>query len=169
MTAKLSGRHSRQSPMRELSLMEIANIVGGSIVSGLALTGAPFKGAYAFDSRILRPGDLFFALKGETRDGREFVRDAQARGAAAAVVSEAVEDLPADFVQIAVDSPLRALQACSDWLQPVRCREDPLKRVTTSIGSRRAPDAARHQPSRVHWSFDSRRGRGDIEAPRRRR
>ncbi len=97
-------------PMRELSIMEIANIIGGSIVSGHPVTGGSFTGGYAFDSRLLEPGDLFFALKGDARDGREFVRDARTRGAAAAVVSEAVDGLPADFIQITVDSPLSALQ-----------------------------------------------------------
>jgi len=96
--------------MRELSITEIATIVGGSIVSGHPGAGGSFNGGYAFDSRLLKPGDLFFALKGETRDGREFVRDAQAGGAAAAVVSEKVDGLPEDFVQIAVDDPLNALQ-----------------------------------------------------------
>jgi UDP-N-acetylmuramoyl-tripeptide--D-alanyl-D-alanine ligase len=96
--------------MRELSIMEITNIVGGSIVSGRERGGDSFRGGFAFDSRLLRPGDLFFALKGETRDGLDFVAGAQAGGAAAAVVAERVEGLPAGFIQIKVGSPLDALQ-----------------------------------------------------------
>jgi len=96
--------------MQELSIMQIADIVGGRIVSGQPGAGEAFKGGYAFDSRLLKPGDLFFALKGEDRDGREFVASAQAGGAAAAVVSEKVDGVAADFIQIAVDSPLDALQ-----------------------------------------------------------
>jgi UDP-N-acetylmuramoyl-tripeptide--D-alanyl-D-alanine ligase len=42
----------------------------------------------SIDTRTLAPGDLFFAIKGEARDGHDFVRDALAKGAAAAVVSE---------------------------------------------------------------------------------
>ena len=41
---------------------------------------------YSIDSRTLRPGDLFFAVKGERLDGHDFVEQALARGAAAAVV-----------------------------------------------------------------------------------
>jgi len=41
---------------------------------------------YSIDSRTLRPGDLFFAVKGELLDGHDFVEQALARGAAAAVV-----------------------------------------------------------------------------------
>lgn len=39
------------------------------------------------DSREVLPGDLFVALKGQQMDGHDFVRDAFARGAVAAIVS----------------------------------------------------------------------------------
>jgi len=43
----------------------------------------------SIDTRSLNPGDLFFALKGETSDGHDYVRAAFEKGAAAAVVDEA--------------------------------------------------------------------------------
>ena len=53
---------------------------------------APFSAdGVTFDSRAVKKGDLFVALKGETTDGHVYLGDAFARGAAAAVVSEAVE------------------------------------------------------------------------------
>ncbi|MBK3410289.1 Mur ligase domain-containing protein, partial [Methylobacterium ajmalii] len=42
----------------------------------------------SIDTRTLKVGDLFFAIRGEARDGHDFVRDALARGAGAAVVAE---------------------------------------------------------------------------------
>src|SRR5690606_27663179 len=45
----------------------------------------------SIDSRTLEPGDLFVALKGPNRDGHGYVGQAFARGAAAALVSDAVE------------------------------------------------------------------------------
>jgi UDP-N-acetylmuramoyl-tripeptide--D-alanyl-D-alanine ligase len=67
--------------------------------SGLALVGAlqaRVSGALAraatgvsIDTRTLEPGDLFVAIKGEARDGHDFVRAAFEKGAAAAVVDEA--------------------------------------------------------------------------------
>lgn len=67
--------------------------------SGLALVGAlqaRVSGPLArevtgvsIDTRTLEAGDLFVAIKGEARDGHEFVRAAFEKGAAAAVIDEA--------------------------------------------------------------------------------
>jgi UDP-N-acetylmuramoyl-tripeptide--D-alanyl-D-alanine ligase len=65
----------------------IARATGGRVVSGdpdRSIDG------FAIDSRTLAAGDLFFAIVA-ARDGHQFVADAVARGAAGAVVSEAVE------------------------------------------------------------------------------
>jgi UDP-N-acetylmuramoyl-tripeptide--D-alanyl-D-alanine ligase len=42
----------------------------------------------SIDTRTLEWGDLFFAIKGDARDGHEFVREALEKGAAAAVIDE---------------------------------------------------------------------------------
>jgi UDP-N-acetylmuramoyl-tripeptide--D-alanyl-D-alanine ligase len=57
--------------------------------TGARLTGnvKPATGA-SIDTRTLRPGDLFFAIAGDARDGHDFVRDALAKGASAAVVAK---------------------------------------------------------------------------------
>jgi UDP-N-acetylmuramoyl-tripeptide--D-alanyl-D-alanine ligase len=47
----------------------------------------PIHGA-AVDSRLVRPGEAFFALPGERTDGHRFLADALAAGAAALVVSD---------------------------------------------------------------------------------
>jgi UDP-N-acetylmuramoyl-tripeptide--D-alanyl-D-alanine ligase len=44
---------------------------------------------YSIDSRSIKPGELFFAIKGERLDGHEFVTQALANGAIAAVVDKA--------------------------------------------------------------------------------
>ena len=44
-----------------------------------------------FDARLVQPGELFVAITGDERDGHDFVRQAHARGAAAAMVERSVE------------------------------------------------------------------------------
>ena len=61
--------------------------------TGGTLRGAPraVTGA-SIDTRSLEPGDLFFAIRGEARDGHDFVRAALEKGAGAAVVAAARAD-----------------------------------------------------------------------------
>ena len=58
----------------------------------------------SIDTRTLKPGDLFVALKGENRDGHRFVSAALDSGAAAALVSRRSDnvrdDAPLLFVEI---------------------------------------------------------------------
>src|SRR5579883_79047 len=63
------------------------------------------------DSRLLKPGDLFLARKGEAVDGHRFIPDAARAGAGAALCSEPASDVPPDFLQIVVPDVLKALHA----------------------------------------------------------
>src|SRR5580704_12562215 len=69
---------------------------------------------YSIDSRTLKSGDLFFAVRGERFDGHDFVVAALERGACAAVVATTkVLELPESARQnvlLIVDEPLIALQ-----------------------------------------------------------
>ena len=47
----------------------------------------------SIDSRSIGPGEAFFAIQGDNRDGHEFVESALKNGAALAVVSAAKRDL----------------------------------------------------------------------------
>lgn len=69
-----------------MALGEAARAMGGQLSAGAA---GSFSGV-ALDTRALRKGDLFFALRA-TRDGHDFVQRAFEGGAAAAVVER---DLP---------------------------------------------------------------------------
>ena len=59
------------------------------------------------DSRKVRPGSLFIAIRGERSDGHDFVRQIGADGAVAAIVEHAVEN--ADIPQIVVSNTVKAL------------------------------------------------------------
>ena len=81
------------------SAEEIARAVGGTASGAFRCSGVEI------DSRDVRPGDLFFAMRGEAMDGHRFVDKAFAAGAAAAVVSR-----PVDWPHILVDDPNAALE-----------------------------------------------------------
>jgi len=65
------------------------------------------------DSRALKAGDLFVALRGEKFDAHTFVAEAAKRGAAGAIVEEFPAELPSGFAVILVSDTLRALQQLS--------------------------------------------------------
>ena len=64
------------------------------------------------DSRKCRPGDLFWAVRGENQDGHNFIADAINRGAIAAVVSQ---PLHKPIPQIVVDETHSALGQFANW------------------------------------------------------
>ncbi len=92
--------------MVELRLDEIAARLDGRI-----LRGNPAHLFYKFniDSRLSRPGELFFALIAR-RNGHDFLPDAFARGARGAVVSQEVRPPDGDFALVRVADTTAALQ-----------------------------------------------------------
>ena len=88
-----------------------------SLADFLEATGGRLMGAapagisgVSLDSRTLAPGDAFFAIQGDSRDGHAFAGDALKNGAGLAVVSA---DKAADIAArplVAVADPLQALE-----------------------------------------------------------
>ena len=93
--------------MKPLDLNTLAMWAGGRLIQG---SGDRCALSVETDSRALRPGSLFVALKGERHDGHGFVEDAQKRGAIAAIV-ERMPDAPLDpsFGVILAPNTLQAL------------------------------------------------------------
>jgi len=79
---------------------EIAEISGGVASGDFQVSGVEM------DSRDVRGGDLFIALKGEAMDGHRFIDAAFAKGAAAALV-----DRPIDQPHVLVKDTSAALEA----------------------------------------------------------
>ena len=79
---------------------EIADATGGRASGPFQVSGVEM------DSRDVRPGDLFVALKGESTDGHKFLDKAFANGAAAALVEH-----PVEWPHVLVEDTTRALEA----------------------------------------------------------
>ncbi len=87
-------------PLALWSAQEIAAATGGTASGDFQCAGVEM------DSRDVRPGDLFVALKGEAMDGHKFVEKAFAAGASAALV-----DRPVDGPHVLVEDTTAALHA----------------------------------------------------------
>jgi UDP-N-acetylmuramoyl-tripeptide--D-alanyl-D-alanine ligase len=74
----------------KLPLSRVANVLNASLPPGVDPNTS--ASGYSIDSRTIRAGELFFAVKGEKMDGHDFVHQALEKGAVAAVVSQ--EKLP---------------------------------------------------------------------------
>lgn len=70
-----------------MTLGEFGTLAGGVVTD--ADPNTMFAG-FALDSRTAQPGQLFIAIRGKRSDGHEFVADALARGAVAALVERPV-------------------------------------------------------------------------------
>ena len=89
----------------KLPLRQLAEWFGIAMESTVTVTG------WSIDSRSLRAGDLFFALRGPNHDGHAYVRDVLQAGAAAVVVDREIPGSPpAEGRVLRVEDSLQALQ-----------------------------------------------------------
>lgn len=128
---------------------EAARATGGKIAGDWQATGV------SIDTRTLEPGDLFVALTGEARDGHIFVADAIAKGAVAALVSRAIEGVPAEKLLIVADT----LDGLNALARAARARTQArVAAVTGSVGktsSKEALKAILSPQGRTHASVAS--------------
>lgn len=102
----------------------------------------------SIDTRTIQPGDLFFAIRGETRDGHDFVAQALGAGAGAAVVAQGrAQDLAAAGPVLAVpeEGPDPVLTAMERIGRAARARtQAQVVAVTGSVGKTGTKEALRH-------------------------
>jgi UDP-N-acetylmuramoyl-tripeptide--D-alanyl-D-alanine ligase len=91
----------------KFSLRAVADALGVSLPAN---PDAMVRG-WSVDSRTLKPGDLFFALRGPVNDGHAHVAEVFEKGAVAAVVEESAAGGPL----LRVDDTLHALQQLATW------------------------------------------------------
>lgn len=82
-------------------------------VDPTAFDDAPIQSIHA-DSRRVKPGALFVALRGQSHDGHAFLDEAVRRGAAAAVGERTLEDPPLPYIRVD-DSRLALARLASAW------------------------------------------------------
>ncbi|MBU0677251.1 MAG: UDP-N-acetylmuramoyl-L-alanyl-D-glutamate--2,6-diaminopimelate ligase [Verrucomicrobia bacterium] len=99
--------------------MRLESII--EVIQSLTVTGRQNVdvNGITYDSRQVRPGNLFVAVQGQHADGRDFIRDAIRRGAVA-IVSDSPKWERSDVSHIHVEHPRRALAeiACAFYGNP---------------------------------------------------
>ena len=96
---------------KSASFEELTQAVPGERAAGdfsAQITGV------AYDSRLVRPGDVFVAVAGFQADGHDFAKDAVDRGAAALVVERKIEGVSPEVPQFVAPSGREALSRLGD-------------------------------------------------------
>lgn len=145
----------------KLSVAETARVIGGRLVVPPSVAGArPRRSIWtvrpwtrrqpevesnpahlqatgvAVSSALVAQGDVFVALRGELRDGHDFVHEAFDRGAVAVIVGREAPEAPGP--QIVVPDPLEAMRMLARWARDVL---DPLVvGITGSVGKTSTKD-----------------------------
>lgn len=117
--------------MKTVSLGAVAEAMDGTLRGADA--NALVMGA-SVDSRTVRDGELFFALRGRT-NGADFAPEAHLRGAVAAVASR-----PLQVPTVVVEDPLDALQELARWSLK-RMNSPTVVGITGTVGKTTVKDA----------------------------
>jgi len=139
------------------TLDDVLRATGGRVIHGVPTTEERFVGG-AYDSRTAEPGSVFFALR-DQRDGHDFVADAFAHGARAAVVERPVADLPDRAVLVQVADTRHALRRLADTLRDAH--PIPAVGITGNVGKTTTKEAtaaalgARYRVLRSAASFNN--------------
>lgn len=105
---------------------------------GLAHKPAEAMGGVTFDSRAVKPRDLFIAFKGPVKDGYDFIPQALSRGAVCCLVERPYPDSRALLVKNGVES-LQALAYASRARSQAK-----ILGITGSFGKTTAKECAAH-------------------------
>jgi len=123
----------------KLALGKIAEFVGGSG----EFPRETIAQGYSIDTRSIRPGEIFFAVKGERLDGHDYVGAALEKGASAAVVQNSqLHRYAGESRLIAVNDTLLALQGLATAVRKLWGK--PLVGITGSAGKTTTKEAVAH-------------------------
>ena len=94
----------------KLTIKEITKVCNGKFIGNdntLEIT------SYSKDTRTIKKGDCYVAIKGETFDGNDFLDKARDLGASCAIASKVVDNLPT----ILVDDTILAIQKLATYVR----------------------------------------------------
>ena len=118
--------------MKYFSVSDIERITGGELFG----SGEQSVGEIVIDSRLVKPGDLFAAFRGDKADGHDYIKAAFEKGASCCLAEHTVEDAPGSL--IIVEDVQKAIEkignACRSFFSI------PIIGVTGSVGKTTAKE-----------------------------
>jgi UDP-N-acetylmuramoyl-tripeptide--D-alanyl-D-alanine ligase len=119
-----------------MKVQEILDITNGELISG-EITEKEYY-SYQNDSRNVKPGDVFFALKTETNDGNKYINSAIKNGAEVCLIDNDEYLEPTDRIVIKVDDVLTRIQQLANTNR--NKYNIPLICITGSVGKTTAKE-----------------------------
>lgn len=118
--------------MRRIPIKKISQLLGGQLEEETQVSG------YQIDSNKIKPGELFFALKGEKTDGHKFLADVSMRGGIGAVVQKSYEGPNFGLILLPVEDVVESLQMLARELMQ-ECKSQIIG-ITGSVGKTTTKD-----------------------------
>jgi UDP-N-acetylmuramoyl-tripeptide--D-alanyl-D-alanine ligase len=123
--------------MKPLSISKLAEIIKAQTISG----GTETVNSVSIDSRMVKDGGVFFAVKGANHDGHDFVSQAFENGAVCAVVQNKVS-IADDKPVLLVDDTIKALGELAKFIRSnSSCK---VVAVTGSVGKTTTKNILNH-------------------------
>lgn len=116
----------------KITLKEISSALGAELYGN----GEKVITEVSFDSRACKDGTLFAALKGEKRDGHEFIPSLLGSGAAVLCSVRPQCDIDA----VVTDDVLSALSRLAAWYKQNKCNIEKTVAITGSVGKTTTKD-----------------------------
>jgi len=121
--------------MEGIQLKDVILATGGTLLQGMPSVSID---KVSTDSRDVKSGDLFVALKGERFDGHDFIEEAVKKGAQALITHVIKDNLPGEIGVVLVKDTLKALQDIAAFYR--RLFNIPVTAVTGSTGKTTTKD-----------------------------
>src|SRR3989338_8142920 len=130
--------------MPSFKIEDILSVSGGRLIAGSCAESAAISGI-STDTRAIKPGELFLAIKGKNYDGHNFIQEAVRRGAVCAIISQEAYPEKYNIPLIKVEDTLDAFGRIAAWHR--KKFDIPVAGITGSNGKTTTKDMIAHLAS----------------------
>lgn len=123
--------------MKDITIEDICKVCTGNLICGNKKMNID---NFSIDTRTLKKGDTYIAIKGENSNGNKYVKEAFNKGAVACIIDEDIElnDIGEEKTIIKVKDGIKALQDLATYKRSLY--NIPVVAVTGSVGKTSTKD-----------------------------